>query len=179
MIRKNMEPMSIIVAVDEDGGFGKDGNIPWNVPEDMKHFMSVTKGGICIMGRRTYEDMLEMSKARRKKSKNTSEIQEILPGRECYVVTSKENYNAEGATAVTSIREAVQLLTEDDNREVFILGGFRMFVESLAWVTTIHMTIIKGDTYNCDLFFPVDVLANFKIATGEETDQLRFLTYTR
>ena len=56
--------VEIIVAVDEDGGFGKDGKIPWHYSEDLKHFKEVTTGHVCIMGRKTYEDMLEMRKAR-------------------------------------------------------------------------------------------------------------------
>lgn len=174
-----MEPISIIVAVDSEGGFGKGGKIPWNIPEDMKHFMSTTKGGVCIMGRKTYEDMLERTKVRRNKNKTKGKINEILPGRECYVVTSNEGYKAEGATAVTDIRAAIHSLQEEDKREIFILGGWRAFVEALSFATTVHMTVIKGDPYDCDVFFPVDALNRFKITKGEETDELMFVTYTR
>ena len=71
--RVNMRPMSIIIAVDSDGGFGKDGKIPWNFPEDLKHFQKITKDGICIMGRNTYEDMYNMVIQRRKKKSKKKE----------------------------------------------------------------------------------------------------------
>lgn len=176
--RMNIAPMSIIVAVDEDGGFGKDGKIPWHFKEDFDHFKEKTKNSVCIMGRTTYEDMLEMVKVRRKKNKTEGKIKEILPGRECYVVTSNTKYKAEGATAVTSITQAVQSLKDTDKREVFILGGYRMYVEALAWANKIYMTVVK-DRFDCDVFFPVEATAKFDITEGKETDKLNFITYTR
>ena len=172
-----MVPVSIIVAVDQDGGFGKDGKIPWHFKEDFDHFKEKTKDSVCIMGRKTYEDMLEMVKVRRKKNKTKGKIKEILPGRECYVVTSNEDYNAEGATAVTGIVQAVQSLDEKDTREVFILGGYRMYVEGLAWANKIYMTVVK-DRFDCDVFFPVQATKRFKITEGKQTKDLDFVTYT-
>jgi len=142
-MRLKVAPLSIIVGVDVQGGFGKEGKIPWNIPEDMKHFQKVTKGGVCIMGRRTYEDMLEMVQRKRKKA-----IKDILPGRQSFVVTSDEEFKAEGATVVKNIHEAVQSLDENDKREVFVLGGYRMFIEALTWTTKVYMTFVKGYSYD-------------------------------
>jgi len=176
--RINIAPLSIIVAVDQDGGFGKDGKIPWHFKEDFDHFKEKTKDSVCIMGRKTYEDMLEMVKVRRKKNNKEGEVKEILPGRECYVVTSNKDYKAEGATAVQSITKAVQSLDATDEREVFILGGYRMYVEGLTWANKIYMTVVK-DRFDCDVFFPVHATAKFNIADGRETDKLNFITYKR
>lgn len=174
--RKNMSPMSIIVAVDSDGGFGKDGKIPWHFPEDFKHFKETTKNSVCIMGRKTYDDILEMLLSRKKDDKK---ITELLPGRECYVVTGDKSRVSVGATPVTSIRDAVQRLEEDDKREIFILGGRRMFVEALSWANKVYMTVIKDKRYDCDVFFPVNALNKFNITDGKETDDLYFITYTK
>ncbi len=200
--RQRMTPMSIIVALDERGGFGKDGKIPWHFPEDFKHFQEVTKGHVCVMGRKTYEDMLEMRLEREaKKAKGNkaikeyltvqnngetpsmetldTSIKEILPGRLSFVVTSDKNFKAPGATVVSGLREAVQSLSEDDMRTVYVLGGYRMFVEALSWVDKIEMTVVKG-SYDCDRHFPVNVLnKSFKIVSGKETDDLYFVTYQR
>lgn len=175
MIRTNMSPMSIIVAVDECGGFGKDGKIPWANKsfgkEDLKRFKEITSGGVCIMGRNTYDDMLAM--------KRTKKPKQILPKRESYVVTSRGG-ETPGAEKVLSIREAVQNLDSADKREVFILGGRRIFLEALPWVNKVYMTVIKGDCYNCDLKFPVDyVHKNFTITEGSRTDDLYYVTYQR
>lgn len=185
----NIPPLSIIVALDEASGFGKNGKIPWDIPADMKHFMEVTKNSVCIMGRKTYEDMLAMV-LDRKRAKLTPTgspptipeptIKNILPGRTSYVVTSNKDYIAQGATAVTSIRQATQDLDENDNREIFVLGGKRMFIEALSWTDTIYVTIVKGASYDCDIFFPLAALnTGYKIVKGKETEDLYFVTYKR
>lgn len=180
MIRTTINPLSIIVAVDEAGGFAKDGKIPWNKPADLKHFQEVTKGGVCIMGKDTFFGIYDMVVAR-KRMKNFEQpihIKEILPGRQSFVVTSTLD-SVEGATTVSRLRQAVQSLQHDDAREVFVIGGYRLFIEALPWVNTVYLTVIRG-TYNCDRFFPVDELANkFKIVHGKLEDDLCFLTYKR
>jgi len=176
--RESMVPLSIIVAIDAEGGFGKDGGIPWiNEPFakiDLKHFKDTTNGNICIMGRKTYQDMLEF---RSKKTKKT-DIKEILPGRECYVITSDSRLKTPGAKVAANIREVVQNLKSDEKRTVFILGGERMYIEALSWATTIHMTVIDKH-YKCDKFFPIDVLKKFEIKEGRKEGELRFITYQR
>ena len=176
-----MKPLSLIVAVDEHGGFGKDGKIPWHHSEDLKHFQKTTKGAACIMGRKTYHDMYDMVLARKggskkKEKKKPVVIKEILPGRECYVVTNSMT-DVEGATAVKSIREAVE---QTKKRKIFVIGGEKMYIESLPWVNTIYMTVVKG-TYECDRFFPVDyVHKNYRIVRGEAgSDSLLFVEYAR
>lgn len=190
--RHHATPVSIIVAVDSGGGFGKDGKIPWNIPEDMKHFREKTKGGVCIMGRRTYEDMLRMWKERnapkktksKKKSKKKDvqvvekEPNKILVGRESFVVTSDPDFHCPGATAVGSITQAIQSCPADDTREIFVIGGYRMFVEALSRCQAIYMTIIKGDSYGCNKNFPIEVLNKYyQIVDGTETDKCYFVTY--
>lgn len=188
-------PLSIIVVVDEDGGFGKSGKIPWNIPEDLAHFKDITSGGVCLMGRRTYEDIYAMAIARKQKkakeinvmgsppSTNNNKktiVTPILPGRESFVITSDENYVAHGATVSKRIINAVQSLDENDNRNIFIIGGYRMFIEGLSWTNTIYMTIVKNKRFGCDKFFPIEVInKHYKIVDGTETDKLYFLTYKR
>ncbi len=174
--KTKMPPLSIIVAVDEEGGFGKNGEIPWKIPEDLKHFKEVTTDGVCIMGRKTYEDMLKMVKARKKKD---VELDDILPNRKSFVVTSDTDYEPEGATAVTSICKAIEELDESDKREIFVIGGLRMFIEALSWTTKIYMTIVKNKSFECDRFFPIKVLEQFTIVEGSSEKKLYFLTYKR
>lgn len=176
--RQNMLPMAIVVGVDEDGGFAKKGKIPWNEPEDLKNFQNTTKGGVCVMGRKTYEDMLEMMEARGKKEED---IKQILPGRDSYVLTRDVDYEPIGAKAVRNITDAVQDLKDDDHRTIFIIGGEKVYIEALAWVDTVYMTIVEG-RYDCDKFFPVKVLTdNYKITDGSMSDnkKLKFVTYKK
>lgn len=174
-------PVSIIVAVDEDGGFGKQGKIPWHVPEDMKHFNAKTKGGVCIMGRRTYTDMLEMWKVReskKKKKKKDTEPKQILAGRESFVVSSNPELYCPGAKVVRNLTEAIQECPEGDTREIFVIGGFRMFVEAMSHGGPIYMTVIKGKTYDCDVKFPIQAINRYYgIVEGRETKKCRYVTY--
>lgn len=176
-IRTQFGPFSIIVAVDEHGGFAKDGKIPWiDEPfgkEDLKHFQKTTKGGICIMGRRTYDDMLAIML----KKKKEEEIEDILPNRTNFVVSSSPG-KTPGATKVAGLREAIHELEESDRREIFILGGFRLFTEAFPFVNKIYMTVIPG-SFQCDTYFPINSLKSFQIAEGEKVKDLKFVTYKR
>jgi dihydrofolate reductase len=197
-----LKPLSIIVAVDEEGGYGKNGKIPWDIPLDRNHFQEVTAGGICIMGRRTYEDMVQMAEVRAKaaeqKSKKKSKKRNrkakkktkpkttvpatkdtrILPGRDSFVLSRNPDFIAEGATVVHGIREVTQEIDTSDKREVFILGGEHVFMEALPTVYTIHMTIVPGK-YDCNKRFPLQYLNKFQIADGKKVKDLRFITYKR
>ena len=191
-----MEPMEIIVAVDEHGGFGKDGKIPWYFKEDLKRFKEITSGHICIMGRRTYDDMLQMMIERESKKTPVSEhiqkyleaveqreqnpnlhlsgaIKEILPNRECYVLTQNKNHFVIGAAIVSSLREAIHSLSDTDSRKVFVIGGYRAFIEALPWVSKIHMTVVEGD-YRCDVRFPMKYInSKFVIDDAKKANKLK------
>ncbi len=177
--KEKIPPLSIIVGVDSAAGFGKDGKIPWFFPEDLKYFQRITTPSICIMGRKTYTDMFEMIQSKRKDPEGQID-DPILKGRESYVVTSNTDFDAHGATAVAGIHQAVQCLAIGDDRPIFVIGGERMYIEALAFTETIYMTIVKGKTYDCDRFFPIQVLnKKFEIVDGKETDELNFVTYKR
>lgn len=177
--RINIAPISIIVALDEDAGFGKDGKIPWYYTEDLKRFKEITTGHICVMGRKTYSDMLEMIKTRREAKGDTSPITEILPNRQCFVVTSNKDFEAPGATVVSSLREAVHSLDQTDTRTVFVIGGYRMFVEALTWTDTVYITMIPG-RHACDLFFPIKTInSKYVIKDLKKEGELTFVTYKR
>ena len=171
----------IVVAVDEHGGFGKDGRIPWDLPEDLEHFKQLTKGHVCIMGRHTFNDLLD-SRVKRDAARGINEpITEILRGRESYVVTSDPNYPTPGATRVDGLGVVTDRMGNGrDSRKLFILGGRRLFIEALSWANTIHVTVVKGDTYDCDVNFPIEVLnKKFIIVSGKQTEKAYYVVYQR
>lgn len=172
---KTESELSLIVAVDLGGGFAKDGEIPWNFKEDWEHFKAKTKGNVCIMGRKTYEDIV----ARKK----NAEFEEALPGRDVYVVSSTlagtVPQGTKGAFASTrQILDEIKIPIDSD-QEIYILGGYRLYIQHLANAKQIWMTIVP-DYYDCDRKFPVDKIDNsFTIVEGHEENGLKFVRYAR
>jgi dihydrofolate reductase len=165
-----------IVAVDERGGFSKDGKIPWHYPEDFKWFQNTTRGHICVMGRTTYNDINERL--------GDKAAESVLPNRRCYVITSSP-LPRNNATAVASIGEVDKYLTPDDvdaGRTVFFCGGERIYREGIAKCNTVYTTVVNKDV-DADRFFPVNyVLKHFtqdKMYKVDAAPDLRFVVWKR
>lgn len=176
-----MQPLNIIVAVDKNGGFGYKGNIPWKnedfAKEDFQHFKTLTTNSICVMGYRTYEEILSM------KTKNNKDINTpLLPDRESFVVTRRYDILPENPAVkfVKNIRDVCENYNKE-NKEIFILGGEKLFIEALPFTKTIYMTIVN-QIYECDRFFPLNyVQQHFAIDTHNcrKTQNLYFLKLER
>lgn len=128
---------SIIVAIDDDNGIGKDGGIPWFFSEDMKFFARTTKGGTCIMGRKTYESMVG----------RVGNEEALLKGRQCIVVTRNTKLVPVGAEVAYSLLEAIQRASRDD---IFFMGGASIYSDALAFVDRVYITRVPGD-FECDV----------------------------
>ena len=156
-----------IVACSENGTIGRDGNLPWHLPEDLKFFKTVTSGHIIIMGRKTYES-----------------IGKPLPKRLNIVVTRQEGYVQEGVTVVASLDEAYARcadLANDWGEEAFIIGGGEIYRQSLENADKIYMTRIHRDV-DGDVSYPVEVLDQFEMISEEshtDPEHFSFLTYKR
>lgn len=170
---QNRREVAIIVAIDQYRGYAKQGKIPWHYTEDFKWFKQRTDGKICIMGRKTYEDINERLGEKAKES--------VLPNRKCFVVSSTLT-ELPNATVIKSIGEFEQHLEPDDNRPAFIIGGGQLFTEGITLASIVMTTIIDKD-YECDQFFPTEYLEKaffpaqtFKVNT---TNELRFVIWKR
>ncbi len=131
--------VSLIVAVSSNGVIGRDGDLPWHLPADLRHFKKTTMGHHLIVGRATWD-----------------EVGRPLPGRIMVVVTRNRDFHAEGVLVAHSLGEALDLAGTDD--EAFIGGGaeiYRMaFEDDLVdrlYLTRVHAEV-EGDT----LFHTVD-----------------------
>jgi dihydrofolate reductase len=173
--------LSIIVALDEAGGFAKDYQIPWKnetfAKEDMKHFRELTQGNVVLMGRHTYEEIHE------KKMERGHELDSpLLPGRTSFVLSRQEEFQPHGAKKIGWYRGLLyhdEILDETIKQKLFVLGGEKLFIEVLPDVSDVYCTIVKG-IYNCDKFFLIKELTNkFEIVDGKETDQTYFVHYVR
>ncbi len=128
-----MKPhISMIVARSRNGVIGKEGKLPWHLPEDLKFFKQTTMGLPIIMGRKTWES-----------------IGRPLPGRRNVVVTSKSSYSAPGVEVVGSLEEAIKLFSSNDT--VMVIGGETVYKQALPWADTVWLTEIdqdfEGDAY--------------------------------
>ena len=131
---------SLVVAVAENRVIGRNNQLPWRIPEDLKFFKRATMGKPIIMGRRTYES-----------------IGKPLPGRTNIVVTRSADYEAEGVKVVNSLTKAMMLSKEVGEEqwvgEVAIIGGAEIFRESLDFADRIYLTEVHAEVEG-DVYFP-------------------------
>lgn len=127
--------ISIIAAIDEKRGIGKNNQLPWHIPEDLKRFKEITSGHTIIMGRKTFES-----------------IGKPLPNRKNIVITSQLQ-NLDGAINdlifVSSLEQALEIAKGD----VFIIGGGQVYGQAIEKADKLYLTLVEGD-FNCDTFFP-------------------------
>ncbi|MEC5190080.1 MULTISPECIES: dihydrofolate reductase [unclassified Arthrobacter] len=138
--------LGMVWAQTSTGVIGKDGGMPWHLPEDMAHFARLTTGHPVIMGRKTWESFPDKYRP--------------LPGRTNIVITGQETWGATpaaaGSTAVRSLDDALlESQFAPGNEMVWIIGGGKIFAQSMdladvAVITTID-TATEGDTFAPDL----------------------------
>ncbi|WP_158795935.1 dihydrofolate reductase [Pedobacter sp. L105] len=126
--------VSSIVATAENNGIGKDNQLLWRLPADLKHFKDITTGHTVIMGRKTFDS-----------------VGKPLPNRRNIVVTRKSGLEISGAEVVNTIEAALALC--DDNEEVFIVGGAEIYKMAMPLTDKIYLTVVHG-TFDADTFFP-------------------------
>lgn len=129
--------LSAIVATDRNGTIGKDGDIPWYLPADLKFFKRTTTGHPVIMGRKTFRS-----------------IGRPLPNRTNIVLTRDAFFTATGTVIAHSLREALSTPSVIESEQTFIIGGGELYRQSLDLVSTVYLTIVDADIVDGDAFFP-------------------------
>lgn len=128
---------SHIVAVGENNEIGKDNDLLWRLPNDMKFFMETTRGHCVLMGRNTYESL-------GKPLKNRTNI----------VITRQNDYEAEGCVIKHSIEEGIEYARQQGENELFIIGGGKIYEQSLAHTDRIYLTRVYGEFKEAEVFYP-------------------------
>ena len=128
--------ISLIVAMDEKLGIGKDGKLPWRLSSDLKRFRQVTMGHHMIVGRKTFES-----------------IGKPLPGRQMIVITHNAGFKADGCLVATSVQAALAVAEERGESEVFVIGGAEIYAQTLDAADRVYLTRVKADV-DVDTFFP-------------------------
>lgn len=126
---------TIIVAHDPNLVIGKDGQLPWHFPEDLKHFKRTTMGQPLFMGRKTYESIGSKP----------------LPGRPCFVLSSSAKYD--NAKTFNTLEKALAWFEDSEYDRIFVVGGGRLYKRMLDEAVELIITEIK-QPHEGDIFFP-------------------------
>ncbi|CAL2088833.1 dihydrofolate reductase [Tenacibaculum sp. 190524A05c] len=128
--------ITIIAAIGKNNELGKDNDLIWHLPEDLKRFKRVTSGHHILMGRNTFES-----------------IGKPLPNRTTVIITRNNDYFKDGCLIAGSIEEAIQLAENDE--EIFIIGGAQIYKQAIqnSSVKKLDMTIVH-ESFDADVFFP-------------------------
>jgi dihydrofolate reductase len=125
-------PMNIIVAIAQNNVIGKDNQLIWHLPNDLKHFRKLTTGNTIIMGRKTYQS-----------------IGKPLPNRVNIIISRNKDFVAEGCIVVNSLTDALAHCTD----QCFVIGGAEIYQQALPLATKIYLTEIHAQVEG-DTFFP-------------------------
>ena len=126
--------LTIIAAIANNNALGKDNQLIWHLPADLKRFKQVTLGHHIIMGRKTFES-----------------LGKPLPNRTTIIITRNKNYMVEGCIVVNSLEEAIKSAQTDENP--FILGGAEIYKQAMTVADALDLTFVHH-AFNADAFFP-------------------------
>ena len=154
--------ISIIVAVAENHVIGKDNQLVWHLPDDMKYFIEKTKGHCIITGRKNYESIPEKFRP--------------LKGRTNIVVTRQNNYAAPGAIVVNTIQKAIETAKGQGETECFIIGGADIYKQTIELTDKLYYTKIfhsfEGDAF---FFRTREVALEFSYNNISEYDHFKVI----
>lgn len=129
--------VSLIVAMDQQRGIGKENGLPWRISADLKHFKKLTTGHHILMGRKTFES-----------------IGRALPNRVSIVISRNKNYQAAGAIVVQSIGEALSIAQDAGETEAFIIGGGELYNHAMPLAQKLYLTRVHAEIKGIDTYFP-------------------------
>ena len=141
--------ITIIAAIANNNALGKDNDLIWHLPADLKRFKKVTSGHHILMGRNTFES-----------------IGKPLPNRTSVIITRNNDYFKDGCLIANSIEEAIELSKED--ADVFIIGGEQIYKQAIEkeLVDRLDITIVHHE-FEADVFFPEIDMNVWKEASRE------------
>ncbi len=158
--------VNLIYARAANGVIGKDGQMPWHLPEDLAHFKRLTSGCPVVMGRKTWDSLPTRFRP--------------LPGRRNIVVTRQENWHENGTQRASSLGEALQLCESSDT--VWVIGGAQIYALALPLAHAVEVTEIEreyaGDAYAPELG-PEWVEQHRERLQAQDGTPLSFVRYER
>lgn len=155
--------VTLIAAIDENNVLGKDNQLIWYLPEDLKRFKRLTTGHAIIMGRKTFES-----------------LPKALPNRQNIVVTRNQNYSKDGITVCHSLEAAIECAKDD--KQPFVIGGGQIYEQAIELACKIELTKIHSQ-FKGDVFFPEIDLNKWFVKKEERLNNpdfdYSFITYNK
>jgi dihydrofolate reductase len=154
----------MITAMDRFGLIGKDGDLPWHIPEDLKYFNKVTTGHIVVMGSKTFESL--------PKKPLSNRINVVM-------TRDKDKYwfNRDILCSQT-VESILEWATEED---VFIIGGAEIYKRFYRYCDKLYITYVKGE-YKGNVYFPIKITQineDFDLESRKITDKCEYLVMGR
>ena len=150
--------IAAIVAIDLNHAIGKNNQLLWHLPADLKFFKQTTMGCPIIMGRKTYQS-----------------IGKLLPGRKNLIITRNEDFKIEGAEIYQSLNDAI---SKCDSEKVFVIGGAEIYTLAMPIIKELYITIVKNK-FDADTFFSKINTSQFNLVWEEchEADEKNKFDY--
>lgn len=142
--------ISLIVAAAENNAIGKNNQLLWHLPNDLRFFKNTTWGMIVVMGRKTFEA-----------------VNKPLPGRVNIVITRQPDWKGNGTITAKDLNEALLIAEETHFKEVFIIGGGEIYKQSMPVADKIYITRVHA-TLEGDAFFPVIDQTEWELTSNED-----------
>ncbi len=150
--------VALIVAMDLDRGIGKNNDLMWHLPADMRFFKQTTLGQVVVMGRKNYDSIPEKYRP--------------LSDRENVVLTRNKNFKAENCVVLHDLFSVWEKYQDEAERTIFIIGGgeiYRLALESNL-VEEMYITHVNGH-YDAETFFPEFDLKEWKVEVIQNQDK--------
>ncbi len=142
--------ISIVVAAADNNAIGKNNQLLWHLPNDLKFFKNTTWGMPVIMGRKTFDS-----------------LKKPLPGRTNIVITHQPDFNVQGVITANSLQDALQKAAATHCKEFFIIGGGEIYRQALEIADRIYLTKVRT-SIDADTFFPAINEKQWQIISKED-----------
>ena len=155
--------MNAIVAVDKNWAIGRENDLLFSLPTDMKRFRTLTSGGTVLMGRKTL-DSFPGGKP--------------LPKRVNIVLSRNPDFNRDGAVIVSDYEEALAAVADTAPDQVWLIGGGSIYAALLSHCKRVYLTVVDAIAEDADTFFPnLDELSEWEVESVGDPIEENGLTY--
>jgi dihydrofolate reductase len=157
-------PLTLVAAMDENNAIGRDGALPWRIPEDLARFKALTLGHCLLMGRKTYDS-----------------IGRPLPGRTTIVVTRQPDWAAlPGVHVVHTVDEGIELgAAVQPGEPLMVIGGGEIYRQTVDLASRLEITHVHTKVDGADAFFPAIDPTAWQVVASADHGAFTFTTYAR